>query len=116
MGKNLLCNWSACGEGKLRALIHELEKVWGQSAPEHKTFYDLGCGDGRVVLEVCRTFPACTGVGIDMNTHLVQEANRRAKQMCLQDRCRFRVGDITKASLRDANAVFLYFPPGALDT
>merc|ERR1711879_136885 len=116
MGKNLLCNWSACGDGKLHALIQALDKLWGVQDRQPRTFYDLGCGDGRVVLLVCKAFPTCTGVGIDMNEQLVNEATARATHMGLHDRCKFRVGDITEAVLTDANVVFLYFPPGALGT
>mmetsp|Transcript_18873 Transcript_18873/g.34632 ORF Transcript_18873/g.34632 Transcript_18873/m.34632 type:complete len:346 (-) Transcript_18873:47-1084(-) len=112
--KNLLCNWSGCGEGKLHMLIQSLRELWGSDATEPKTFYDLGCGDGRVALAVCRAFPACSCVGVDLNKQLVQEAEMQARQAGLQDRCKFQVDDITKACLSDAAVIFLYFPPGAL--
>eukprot|EP00931_Biecheleriopsis_adriatica_P053292 TRINITY_DN31176_c0_g1_i1.p1 TRINITY_DN31176_c0_g1~~TRINITY_DN31176_c0_g1_i1.p1 ORF type:complete len:293 (+),score=25.45 TRINITY_DN31176_c0_g1_i1:141-1019(+) len=117
--KNLLCNWSACGDGKVQALLHALEKLWGRAndTPQGaKTFYDLGCGDGRVVLEVCKAFPTCMGVGIDLNPQLVSKASERARASGIADRCQFRVGDITEAALADADAVFFYFPQGALGT
>lgn len=113
---NLFCNWSAVGEAKIAALLATLADVWGQDDSGlgiPGRFFDLGCGDGRVVLEVCKAFPERHGVGIDLNPSLVEWAHSRAKLRNLQDRSEFHVGDFADALLDDAAAVFMFLPrPG----
>ena len=46
---------------------------------------DLGCGDGRVVLDVCRAFPAQRAVGIDLQAVLIDRARSQSKQQQLSD-------------------------------
>lgn len=116
--KNLLCNWAGAGDGHLFSILRALKKLWGSSARDAviqpRTFYDLGCGDGRVVHVVCKAFPSCIGKGIDLNAQLVDEATRRAKRLGIAGRCTFQAGNIMGRRLNDADAVFLYFPIGAM--
>eukprot|EP00746_Dinoflagellata_sp_MGD_P083182 gnl/MRDRNA2_/MRDRNA2_33113_c0_seq2.p1 gnl/MRDRNA2_/MRDRNA2_33113_c0~~gnl/MRDRNA2_/MRDRNA2_33113_c0_seq2.p1 ORF type:complete len:328 (+),score=63.37 gnl/MRDRNA2_/MRDRNA2_33113_c0_seq2:109-1092(+) len=99
---NLLCNWSAVGADKIEALIQALP------APP-QVFVDLGCGDGRVVHQICRAFPDCRGVGIDLNPGLIEHARARATKFGLS-LCDFIVQDIAEVDLSEAGAVFMYLP------
>ena len=74
--------------------------------------YDLGCGDGRIVISAARDFGA-RGVGIDIDPLLIEEANEDAEEAGVTDRVRFVVDDIFEDSidLREATVVALYLLP-----
>jgi SAM-dependent methyltransferase len=69
--------------------------------------YDLGSGDGRIVIAAAKTFGA-RGVGIDLDPMLVAEATRNARQAGVADRVRFIEGDIFEADISQATVVTLY--------
>ena len=71
--------------------------------------YDLGCGDGRMVITAVKDFGAKRGVGIDLNLDLVQQCRESAKEFGVADKVAFRVGDVLKVEdLSEANVVLLY--------
>lgn len=113
---HLLCNWSPLSSSKSSALVDVLHELWDglRKDMQHK-FYDLGCGDGRVVMEVCKAFPTCLGKGIDLNPVVVESARATAKLRGIE-RCDFLVGDVTNVDLKDASAIFFYLPVAALAT
>ena len=74
------------------------------------TVYDLGSGDGRLVLAAARSFGA-RGVGVELDPALVQESRERAVKAGLADRVTFRWQDLFEADLRDATAVMIYLLP-----
>jgi tRNA G46 methylase TrmB len=45
---------------------------------QHDVVYDLGCGDGRIVVAAARKYGA-SGVGVDVDTELLAEARGRAQ-------------------------------------
>jgi SAM-dependent methyltransferase len=71
--------------------------------------YDLGCGDGRIVIEAAKTFGA-RGVGIDIDPALIAEATAAARAAGVSDRVTFRVGDIFEPAVtfKDATVVALF--------
>eukprot|EP00747_Dinoflagellata_sp_TGD_P117734 gnl/TRDRNA2_/TRDRNA2_172668_c1_seq2.p1 gnl/TRDRNA2_/TRDRNA2_172668_c1~~gnl/TRDRNA2_/TRDRNA2_172668_c1_seq2.p1 ORF type:complete len:729 (-),score=98.32 gnl/TRDRNA2_/TRDRNA2_172668_c1_seq2:26-2212(-) len=112
--RNLLCNWSPVGDSKISLLIDVLQELWNPAGAVGGDFCDLGCGDGRVVLDVCKAFPACRGLGVDLNAKIVAQAQMRSKAKGLEDRCEFRVADMSEVKLLDTTVVFLYLPLAAL--
>jgi SAM-dependent methyltransferase len=71
--------------------------------------YDLGCGDGRMVITAVKKFGAKRGVGVDIDPELVEKCKEAAKAAGVADRVEFRVGDVLKVEdLSDANVVLLY--------
>lgn len=72
--------------------------------------YDLGCGDGRIVISAARARGA-RGVGIDLDPVRISEANRNARRAEVTDRVRFAVGDIFQADFSEASVVMLYLLP-----
>jgi SAM-dependent methyltransferase len=68
--------------------------------------YDLGSGDGRIVIAAARR--GARGVGIELDPALVAEASRNAKKAGVLDRVQFIEGDIFKADLSEASVVTLY--------
>jgi 16S rRNA A1518/A1519 N6-dimethyltransferase RsmA/KsgA/DIM1 with predicted DNA glycosylase/AP lyase activity len=69
--------------------------------------YDLGSGDGAIVLRAAEKFGA-RGVGIEIDPTLVKSANDRARKRGLIDKVRFIQGDLFKADLSQATVVTLY--------
>jgi hypothetical protein len=72
--------------------------------------YDLGSGDGRIVIAAARWHGA-RGVGIEIDRELVGQARRDAARAGVADRARFEAGDLFAADLRDATVVTLYLSP-----
>jgi SAM-dependent methyltransferase len=72
--------------------------------------YDLGSGDGRIVIMAAKRF-GTRGVGIDIDPERIKEANERAQAAGVTNRVRFINGDIFDADLRDATVVTLYLLP-----
>ncbi len=72
-----------------------------------ETVYDLGCGDGRLVIAAARDFGAI-GVGFDLNMELVQAARAGAAAAGVSNLVTFRRADIFKVDLRTADVVTLY--------
>jgi 2-polyprenyl-3-methyl-5-hydroxy-6-metoxy-1,4-benzoquinol methylase len=70
--------------------------------------YDLGCGDGRMVITAAKQFGA-RGVGIDINPERIHESEENAKQAgVLGTRVTFRNEDLFEANIREATVVTLY--------
>jgi len=71
--------------------------------------YDLGCGDGSLVITAVKDFKAKRGVGVDIDPDLVAEAQANARKQGVADRVVFRQQDVLKIKdLSDASVVLLY--------
>jgi len=71
------------------------------------TVYDLGCGDGRIVIAAAKTYGA-RGVGIDIDPERIKEANENARAAGVSERVQFREGDLFQVDLRPASVVTMY--------
>jgi SAM-dependent methyltransferase len=74
------------------------------------TVYDLGCGDGRIVIAAAKAYGA-KGVGVDINPERVEEARANAKSAKVDDKVRFEENDLFKANIANATVVTLYLLP-----
>jgi len=72
--------------------------------------YDLGSGDGRIVIAAARDRGA-RGVGFEIDPALVVEANASARRLKLTERVTFRQDDLFAADLHEATVVTLYLSP-----
>jgi ubiquinone/menaquinone biosynthesis C-methylase UbiE len=72
--------------------------------------YDLGCGDGRIVIEAAKRFGA-RGVGIDIDPQRIAEANAKAREAAVTNLVQFRLADLYETDLREATVVTLYLLP-----
>ncbi len=72
--------------------------------------YDLGSGDGRLVIAAAKRFGA-RGVGVELQTELVEMARIGAKHEGVADRVEFVQGDLFQADIRSASVVMLYLLP-----
>jgi 16S rRNA A1518/A1519 N6-dimethyltransferase RsmA/KsgA/DIM1 with predicted DNA glycosylase/AP lyase activity len=69
--------------------------------------YDLGSGDGRIVIAAARTFGA-RAVGIELRPDLCAAALRRVKDLGLEDRVQIMQGSFLHADLKPATVVTMY--------
>ena len=69
--------------------------------------YDLGCGDGRIVIAAAQKFGA-RGVGVDIDANLINEAEMRARAAGVDRRVSFRIQDALTVDVSDATVVTLY--------
>lgn len=69
--------------------------------------YDLGCGDGRIVIAAAQKFGA-RGVGVDIEPALIAQAEAAAREAGVADRVTFRVQDAMTVDVRPATVVTLY--------
>lgn len=72
--------------------------------------YDLGCGDGRIVIAAAKTF-GTRGVGIDIDPQRIKEANENAKRAGVESLVRFEQGDLFEANFSEATVVTLFLLP-----
>ena len=77
---------------------------------ERDVVYDLGCGDGRIVIMAAQEHQA-RGVGIDINPDLIQRARVQANQSGVGASVRFEAEDLFETDLHDATVVALYLIP-----
>ena len=83
----------------------ELAAVTGR-----EILYDIGCGDGRIVITAARRYGA-RGVGIDIDKAMIEESERNAAAAGVADKVRFLGLDATKADITEATVVSLYLLP-----
>jgi ubiquinone/menaquinone biosynthesis C-methylase UbiE len=74
------------------------------------TLYDLGSGDGRIVITAAKKF-GIRGVGIDINPERIREATENAKKAGVTDLVTFREGDLFQADISRATVVTMYLLP-----
>ena len=72
--------------------------------------YDLGSGDGRIVITAAREYGA-RGVGYDLNPQRIKESNENARRAGVTKRVRFTQQDLFEADLSGATVVTLYLLP-----
>jgi len=72
--------------------------------------YDLGCGDGRIVIAAAKSYGA-RGVGIDIDPARIREARKYARQAGVESRVEFREQDLFQANFREATVVTLFLLP-----
>ena len=73
--------------------------------------YDLGCGDGRLVITAVKKFGAKRGVGVDIDPKRIEESNANAQAAGVADRVKFVVQDLFKTDIKEATVVTLYLLP-----
>ena len=80
----------------------ELAKVTAKD-----TVYDLGCGDGRIVITAAQKYGARC-VGVDIDPQRIKEANANSQAARVTDKVRFIEGDLFETDISEATVVTLY--------
>jgi tRNA G37 N-methylase Trm5 len=71
--------------------------------------YDLGCGDGRIVVSAAKL--GARGIGIDIDPQRVAEANQNVQRNGVGDRVKILNQDLFTTDFSDASVVALYLLP-----
>jgi SAM-dependent methyltransferase len=72
--------------------------------------YDLGSGDGRIVITAAKEF-GTRGVGVDIDPDLIREARQNAVKAGVADKVKFIQQDLFETDIREATVVTLYLWP-----
>lgn len=89
-------------------VVNEMLRLAAVTADD--VVYDLGSGDGRILIAAARDRGA-RGVGLEIDPALVEQSTERARSLGLADRLSFRRQDLFQADLRPATVVTLYLSP-----
>jgi SAM-dependent methyltransferase len=76
--------------------------------------YDLGCGDGRIVIAAAEKYRA-HGVGLDIYPQWIRKSQSNAKKAGVESLVEFRLEDATLADISEATVVALYLLPESND-
>lgn len=69
--------------------------------------YDLGCGDGRIVITAAKNF-GCRGIGIDIDPQRIKECRENANKAGVKDQVEFFQADLFETDFSKATVVTLY--------
>ena len=94
--------------GSADEVVDAMLKTAGVSNKD--TVYDLGCGDGRIVIAAVRDYGA-RGIGIDINPVRIRESRRNAQKAGVGQKASFVTQDFFKTDLSQATVVTLYLDP-----
>ncbi len=72
--------------------------------------YDLGCGDGRIVIAAARDHGA-RGIGVDIDPQRIRESKENAVKEGVTDKVKFIQADLFEMEFKDASVVALYLLP-----
>ncbi len=87
--------------------------LWLADVTTNDIVYDLGSGDGRVVIAAVRDFGARKAVGIEINSALVEDSCANAAKIGVADRVQFIQGDLFTNDFSQASVAVLYLGHGA---
>jgi len=77
------------------------------SVKPDETVFDLGSGDGRMVIAAAKDFHARV-VGVEVRRRLVRECRRKVKEMGLSHQIMISCRNFKKVSLRKADVLALF--------
>jgi SAM-dependent methyltransferase len=89
-------------------IVAEMLKV--ANVKKSDVLYDLGSGDGRIVITAAKRF-GTRGVGVDIDPVRVKEARENAVKAGVTDRVKFLQQDLFETDFREATVVTLYLLP-----
>lgn len=72
--------------------------------------YDLGCGDGRIVITAAKKYGA-HGVGVDINPERIKESQENARRAGVESLVKFMLQDAMTVDVSPATVVTLYLLP-----
>lgn len=104
LGRNLLTQFVASREGYR-------EVIAAAQITPNDVFYDIGCGDGSILMHVYETYACkCVGVEIDPELAKIASSNTSAASNFVS----IVVGDLTEIDVSKATVVYLYLNQNAL--
>lgn len=91
-----------------QTVVDEMLKI--AAVTKDDLVYDLGSGDGRIVITAAKKYQA-HGIGVDIDPERVKEANANAVQAGVTDKVKFIEQDLFETDLKEASVVTLYLLP-----
>jgi hypothetical protein len=84
------------------------DMLWLANVGKDDVLYDLGSGDGRIVIAAVRDFGARRAVGIEIDPKRIRESRENAQKAGVTDRVEFIQGDLFTTDFRQASVVTLF--------
>src|SRR5918999_2177345 len=88
-----------------QVVVDEMLRLAGVTPKD--VVYDLGSGDGRIVITAARKFGA-QAVGVELDDHLIYQSEESARQANVLERVKFLQQDFFKTDFSEATVVTLY--------
>jgi protein-L-isoaspartate O-methyltransferase len=79
-----------------------------------ETMFDLGSGDGRVIIMAARKFGA-NAIGVEIDEDLCKQSTKRIQDLGLQKKARIIQGDLLAQDYSSANLVTVYLLPASIE-
>jgi SAM-dependent methyltransferase len=86
-------------------VVDEMLRLAGVKAGD--VLYDLGCGDGRIVIAAAKRY-GVRAIGIDIDPVRIRESNDNAAKAGLSGKVRFLQEDLFKTDFKEATVVTMY--------
>jgi len=84
------------------------DMLWLADVGKDDVVYDLGSGDGRIVIAAVRDFGARRAVGIEIDPNLVRQSRENARKAGVTEKVEFIKGDLFTNDFRQASVVTLF--------
>ena len=94
-----------------QVVVDEMLRLAGVTAKD--VVYDLGSGDGRIVITAARKFGA-QAVGVELEDHLIHQSEESARHANVENRVKFLQQDFFKTDFSQATVVTMYLLPGVM--
>ena len=91
-----------------QTVVDEMLKV--ANVKKGDVLYDLGSGDGRIVITAAKRF-GVRGIGIDIDPQRIAEANENARKEGVTHLVTFKQADLFSTDISEATVVTLYLLP-----
>ena len=89
-------------------IVERMLNLGGLKAGE--TMYDLGSGDGRIVIMAARRYHA-KAFGVELDSDLVDSSTAKIRQLGLENTAHIIYGDILKQNYSAADLITVYLLP-----
>ena len=103
-----ICPYVPSSDARIDVFIKEVAQI-----AKDDVVYDLGCGDGRLLIAVAKAFQ-CKCVGVDIDSSLIAQAQANAEAAGVDSLIHFQVEDCRETNLASATIVLMYLIPSAL--
>ena len=84
------------------------DMLWIADVEAEDVVYDLGSGDGRIVISAVRDFGAQRAVGIEIDPNLINLSRENAEKAGVADKAKFIQADLFESDFSDADVVALF--------
>jgi len=84
------------------------DMLWMANVGKDDIVYDLGSGDGRIVIVAVRDFGARRAVGIEKDSQRIRESWENAREAEVSDRVEFIQGDLFTIDISEASVVTMF--------